>query len=74
MIARKDKLFGDLMQVKIWRFKDQLPFQKHTSKLHQEQFPNYVKTWTNNHDIKILHSGFSTVEKILEKFKLLSLS
>ena len=66
--SRIDSLFGDLSQIKIWRYKNEPPFASRQEKLHQEQFPQYVKTWTDQHQIKIVHTGFSSEEKIIEKF------
>jgi len=66
--VRLDNLFGDLTQVKIWRYKNEPAFDSDEQKLHQEQFPKYIKSFTNQHNIKIMHLGFDSTDKILEKF------
>ena len=66
---RTDSLFDDLKPVKIWKHKLGVPaFEYINEGLHQKLYPDYVKNVIYDENFVILHTGFCTKERIMEKF------
>lgn len=66
---RIDSLFDESKPVKIWRHEPNLDaFENLKQGLHQKLYPDYVKSVIYEDDLVILHTGFSTSERIMEKF------
>ncbi|MDD7805842.1 MAG: glycosyltransferase [Endozoicomonas sp. (ex Botrylloides leachii)] len=66
---RTDSLFDDLKPVKLWRHNPKTPpFQRIERGLHKRMYPDYVENARFEEEFVILHTGFSTKERILEKF------
>lgn len=66
---RTDSLFNDYKPVKLWRHVPATkPFSDLKRGLHQRLYPDYVTKISYNNKLVILHTGFTTVDRILEKF------
>jgi glycosyltransferase involved in cell wall biosynthesis len=66
---RKDSLFDDFKPVKLWRHvSGEIPFSNVSDGLHQRLYPDYVQRVEFNSELIILHTGFSTQDRILDKF------
>lgn len=66
---RTDSLFDDFKPVKLWlHHRGKTPFINIEKGLHQRLYPDYVKRVQLNYDLIVLHTGFSTKERILDKF------
>lgn len=66
---RVDSLFNDYRPVKIWKHNKNInPFANIIDELHQPLHPQYIDSILEDHSISILHTGFSTEQRILRKF------
>ncbi|TNF01285.1 MAG: glycosyltransferase [Bacteroidetes bacterium] len=66
---RVDSLFDEYKPVKIWKHKPGSdPYPNIVDKLHQPLHPQYLENIVHRDDVKLLHTGFSTEERILRKF------
>ena len=66
---RTDSLFNEYRPIKIWKHKKELdPYADVINELHQPLHPQYVTNILNDFSINILHTGFSSEERILRKF------
>ena len=66
---RTDSLFDDFKPVKFWRHLSGVaPFTNLVKGLHQRLSPDYVKSIKYSERLIILHTGFSTKDRILDKF------
>jgi glycosyltransferase involved in cell wall biosynthesis len=66
---RVDSLFNEYMPVKIWRHQPELEaFPVTQEGLHQQLYPEYVQKIYQDSGLHIVHTGFSTPERIARKY------
>lgn len=66
---RVDSLFDNYKPVKLWKHKKNVkPFSDDASGLHQRLYPIYVESFEYDESLVVLHTGFSKIEHILDKF------
>ena len=66
---RVDSLFNEYFPVKIWRHKPELEAFPGTQEgLHQQLYPQYVQKISEASGLHIVHTGFSTQERIARKY------
>mgnify|MGYP004003773073 FL=1 len=66
---RVDSLFDEYQPVKLWEHRSgQEPFPNDKGTLHQLLHPEYIKATIKDPTFKILHTGFSNIDRIVRKF------
>jgi len=66
---RIDSLFDEMLPVKVWKHKaDLVAYSSVKDELHQKLYPDYVINVTHDESVKIIHTGFSTEERVLRKY------
>lgn len=66
---RTDSLFNELKPVRIWKHcSGATPFNSLKKGLHQRLYPDYIKTVSFNENVIVIHTGFTTKDKVLDKF------